>query len=295
MARKSDVDFSMRKDTIHDDERQKSEELASNLAVARNPNDNAEYVIFKLVDTKKRGRVHVDNINDTINPETGKVERMRVLLGVESIWLKDQKDITEDYAKQNRPIMIFEDRYMRVPGYNKSVIKFLQLNNNCVDQPKRRPGGKHEYFEWNPARQEKAALEKELEEIKVMQTAMELPMEKVMKHAAFLGVSFVDELGERRTDQGIRTHYIMAAKKNPTRFTQTLGSKQVEVSWMVRRAILDSKIDLGRQQGAAHFSAGGFICHIPAARNATEYLIELALTNSDDGKAFLEKLQEHTT
>src|ERR1700760_4282270 len=113
MATKADVDFSMKKDTIHKDERQQKEQLASNLAVTRNPNDKSEYVIFKLVDTKKRGRVHIHNIDDVIDESSGNVRRMRVLIGVESLWLDEQKNVTEDYAKNNRPYMVFEDRYMR--------------------------------------------------------------------------------------------------------------------------------------------------------------------------------------
>lgn len=294
MARKADIDFSLRRDD-NPDEHQQKEQLAANLAVARSPKDKAEYVIFKLVDTKKRGRVHIHNVDDVLDLETGNIRRMRVLIGVQSLWLDEQKTVTEDYAKQNRPYMTFEDRYMRVPAYNKTVIEFLRKCSHCVDVAKRRPGSKTEYFEWNPIKQEEEALKKELLEIEVIQTASTLPYEKLKKHAAFMGVSFTDELGEPRTENGIRTYYIMAAKRNPARFKETLGSKQVEVSWMVKRAVIDAKIDLGRQQGTAHFSAGGLICHIPAARNAVEYMIELAMTNSEEGKDFLKKLQEHTT
>ena len=294
MARKRDVDFSMQREPADVEKEQREQEMAS-LAVARNPEDKQEYVIFKLVDTKKRGRVHIHNVDDVINPVTGKLERARVLIGVDSIWLKDQKDITEEYAKQNRPYMTFEDRYMRVPAYRENVVEFLRIASHNVGNPKRRPGSKTDYFEWNPAKQEEEALKRELMEVEVMQTAMEMPFEKLKRHAHFLGVSFVDEMGEPRTESGIRTHYIMAAKRNPTRFKDTLGSKEVEVSWMVKRAVIDSKIDLGRMPGEAHFAAGGLICKIPAARKAVEYLIELALTNSEEGRTFLKQLQEHTT
>lgn len=272
------------------------EEAISELAVAENPVAEQKYVIFKLVDTKKRGRVYIHHIDDVINPDTQQVERMRLLVGVKSLWLKDQKDVTEEYAKANRPLdLVFENRHLRVPVWDVNKIAFLRLRRDCVDNPKRVPGAKSEYFEWNPAKQEEEALAKESLEIEMMQLAMEMPFEKVRKHAHFLGVQFNDEFGIPKSEKGIRTQYVIRAKRDPKGFKESLDSKEVEVSWMVKRAIIDSKIDLGKQPGAAHFAAGGFICKIPAARKATEYLIELALTNSNEGREFLKHLQEHTT
>jgi len=294
MANKKDIEFSQRQDDL-DNGRAKKEELAASLAVTRNPSDEKTYVIFKLVDTKKRGRVHVHNVDDVLDPATGEVRRMRVLVGVKSLWMDEQKNVTEEYARQNRPFMVFEDRHMRIPEFNKNVIDFLRRTNDCVDVPKRAKGGKNPYFEWNPAKQEEESLKKEKFEIEMTLLAAEQPVEKMKKHAQFLGVLFTDELGERKTDDGIRTEYIIKAKRNPSLFKETLGSKAVEISWMIKRAILDSKIELGRQVGEAHFASGGFICKIPASRKPFEYLVELAMTNSEEGKGFLEKLQEHTT
>jgi len=272
------------------------EEAMSQIAVAEVPISEQKFVVFKLVDTKKRGRVYVHHIDDVLNPETNKVERIRLLSGVDSIWLKDQKDVTDEYAKKNAPIgLVFENRHLRVPLWDKNRIQFLRLNRDCVDNPKRAQGGKSPYFEWNPAKQEEEALAKELLEIEVMKLAMEMPFEKIKKHAQFLGVTFVDEFGEPKTENGIRTQYILRAKRDPAGFKNSMDSKEVEVAWMVKRAVRDSKIDLGKQPGSAHFAAGGFICKIPGARKAVEYLIELALTNSEEGRTFLEQLQKHTT
>lgn len=272
------------------------EEAISQIAVAETPTSEQKFVIFKLVDTKKRGRVYMHHMDDVVNPATGKVERMRLLTGVDSLWLKDQKEVTEEYARANRPItLVFENRHLRIPKWDENTIKFLRTTRHCVDNPKRVPGSKLEYFEWNPAKQEEEALKKEMLEIEVMQLAMDQPFEKIKKHAQFLGVSFVDEMGEPKTESGIRTNYIMKAKRDPERFKESMGSKEVEVSWMIKRAVIDNKIDLGKQAGSAHFAAGGFICKIPAARKAVEYLIELALTNSEEGKTFLQQLQQHST
>ena len=49
-------------------------------------------VVFKLVDTKKKGASYIDGIADVINPKTKKVERARLISGLDTLWFKEQKD-----------------------------------------------------------------------------------------------------------------------------------------------------------------------------------------------------------
>ncbi len=51
----------------------------SNVALSEAKEQTSEWVIFKLVNTKKKGRVYIDCINDAWNPDSKKVERMRLL------------------------------------------------------------------------------------------------------------------------------------------------------------------------------------------------------------------------
>jgi hypothetical protein len=249
--------------------------------IVRTAIDNApkaagvEYVIFKLVNTKKKGRVHIDGIDDVVNPKTGKLERIWLLGGgVQSIW---QSDLTEtlkdkDFVRQNRRSLTFEGKVLRIPSWDTPALEFARACRHNIDNPKRRTGSKTEFFEYNPAKQQEEALKKEL---------LEMDM-------AF-GISFVDELGQAKTDDGIRRELMLIAKRDPKRFEKAIGSKEVDIAFLVKKAILDAKIDLGN--GNAIWSGnGGFIAKIPAARKPLEYLIELAMTNSDEGRAFLEQL-----
>jgi hypothetical protein len=63
----------------------------------------------------------------------------------------------------------------------------------------------------------------------------------------------IDELGRPKTEDGVRREYILAAKRNPSLFQSSVGSKEVEVSYMVKKAILDSLIDLGKHNNTAYF------------------------------------------
>ena len=250
-----------------------------------------EFVIFKLVNTKKKGRVYIDCINDTINPNTGKVERMRLLSGVDSIWLKDQKDVTEDYAKNNRRSLIFEGKLLRIPAYDTTAIEFARMSSHCIDNPKRRSGSKTEFFEWNPQKQAEEALKKQHFMIDAMQKALTVPEEVMKKHALYLNVSFIDEVGFPKTPEAIRRDYALKAQQDPKRFMETFESPLVEISFLVKKALSDSKIDVGRERNKAYWATGKFICSIPPHQTVHEYLVEFASAGSPESRDFLEQLK----
>jgi hypothetical protein len=62
---------------------------------------------------------------------------------------------------------------------------------------------------------------------------------------------------------------------------------------MLKRAIIDEKLDLTSPANNSIWADGkGFIGKIPQGRKHFEYLTELAMTNSQEGKLFLEQLQQ---
>ena len=263
----------------------------SEIAKVNSTEAASEYVVFKLVNTKKKGRVYIDSINDTINPETGKVERMRLLSGIDKIWLKDQKEVTEEYAKLNRRSLIFESKILRLPAYDTAAIEFARMSSHCIDNPKRRTGSKTEFFEWNPQKQAEEALKKQHFMIDAMQKALTVSEDVMKKHALYLNVSFIDEVGFPKTSESIRRDYALKAQQDPQRFMQTLESPLVEISFLVKKALSDSKIDVGRERNKAYWATGKFICSIPPHQSVHEYLVEFASSPSPESRDFLEHLK----
>ena len=108
MARIKDVQYSMTGETEAPENEIRQLEI-SDIAQRDIPQQpEIKYHIFKLVDTKKKGGTYIPNIDDIINPETGREERARLLVGVESIWIKDQKHLDADYVKQNAKSLVFQ-------------------------------------------------------------------------------------------------------------------------------------------------------------------------------------------
>ena len=256
-----------------------------------------QYVVFRLV-RKKQRRLWLDGICDNCyNPKTKETERAYLIRGTKSIWQSDLTDLIKDmdkpnsYISKNRIGLLFKDGICRIPITEKNQLEFARVNTNNVGK-NRNGAGKYSFYEYDAQSEQALRLEKQMHRIKMITKANEMPEDKVKKVAVFMGISLVDELGYPKTPDGIRSELMIKADLQPEAFERLVDSKEVEVSWMVRKAILDAKIDLTAQQGTALWAGGkGFIGKVPSNRKAYEYLTELAMTNSDEGRQFLEQLK----
>lgn len=253
-------------------------------------------VLFKLV-KKKKGKLYLDNCCDNVpNPKNKNIpERIWLLSGATSIWESELEHIFKDKerygrARKTRDI-IFLDGVCRVRSSDVLMLEFLRRSSYNVGS-NRHGSGKYDFYEYNPEQEQKDRMAKQLVKIEMVIKAKEMPIDKAKKLASFFGISFVDELGMLKTDDGIRTELMLKADTHPAEFQKHIDSKEVEVSYMVKRAIIENKIDLGGGNGNAVWANGkGLIGKIPPTRKAYEYLTELAMTNSDDGRRFKEQLE----
>lgn len=258
-------------------------------------NREVKYHIFKLVNNTRKGGVHVPGIDDVINPATGKMERVRLLTGVDTIWLKEQKDVTPEYAKNNLRSLSFlrGTKILRIPEWDHTALEFARITKHNIGSPSNRTGSHFEFYEYNPAREQEEMLKREELEIEMAILAKGMDAEKMRKHAAFLGLRLVDDLGMPKTDDGIRREYIVYAKRQPEYFQRTVESREVEYSWLIKRAIIDAKIEIGREPGRVYWAnGGGLIGSYAKSENPEKYLLDLALTNSEEGRIFKERLQQ---
>lgn len=255
-----------------------------------------QFVIYRLKDNKKHGAVNIHGEGNIYNPESGEIELARLLTGVPTIWAKGQKDITPEYIKSHRRSIVFKNRVCRLPIQDKAAIQFLELGNDYFDNNNKSPygGGKYGYYKWDPERIEREAYEKRIFKMEQLELAMQMPIDKVRKHALFLGVKFVDVMGQPRTDNGVRTEFLAKVEGDPARFKKIMDTKDVEIFCLLRKALSEGMIDLQRNRGEAHWSNGGKICTLAsdAKHNSFKYLFELALTNSPEGRNFCQMLEE---
>ena len=251
------------------------------------------FKIFKLSDTKKNGKYHMEGIDDVWNEKKGRMERIRLLRGYPSIWVEDQKGLEKSFVEQNRRSLIFDRRVLRVAEYDVEALEFLSLCNANLDNQNRKGTRKVTFFQWNPQRTAELERAKRVAKVEAIKYASLASDEEMRKHCNYLGISFVDELGMPKSLEALRNDYELYAEAQPNKFMQSAGSKEVEIAFIVKKALIDNKIDTTTKRGSAYWSGdGGFICKIPADKKPQNYLVEFAMFSQDESRAFLEQLKK---
>jgi hypothetical protein len=257
-----------------------------------------KYVVFKLV-KKNVKRLTLDGIcHNVMNPKTQVRETIRLIQGASSIWTTELTEMLKDkdYVKKNRIGIQFRDGVCRIGSHDDTMIEFARMNKNNVG--KNRVGsGKYDYYEYDAAEEQQMRYDKQIKRINLIQRISEMEESRMIKLALFLGIKpYDEEIGVPKTANGYRTELLIKADTQPDIVAKYMDSREVDVAYIVRKAVMDAKIDLGGQTGNAIWAgSAGFICKIPQGRKPLEYLTELAMTNSRDGKQFLEQLEAIVT
>jgi hypothetical protein len=292
MARLKDVNYSQ--SGGEDSVQQVRNIEEAQIAMHEAPTESGlSYKVFKLTDTGKKGKYHMEGIDDVWDPDKKKMVRVRLLRGFPSIYMEDQKNLEPQFISSNRRSLVFDARILRVPDYDTTAIEFLQKCNSNVDNPHKKGTRKLTFFEWNPQRQAEVERKKRLDRIEAIKFATMASVEDMRKHANYLGINATDDLGFPKSDDAMRNDYELYAESQPNKFMQSAGSKEVEVAFVVKRAILDSKIDLTAKAGSAYWANdGGFICKIPTGVRPQDYLVEYAMLPQEESRQFLNQLKK---
>jgi len=257
-----------------------------------------KYVIFRLV-KKKVKRLTLDGIcRDVKNPTTGKFETIRLVNDAHSIWSSELTEFLKDkeHVSKNRVGLQFIDGICRVGMHE--INKLAYARNHTSNVGKLRNGsGKYDFYEYDAAEEQKMRHEKQMTKINLIQVIGNMEEKKMIKLALFLGIKpYDEEVGLPKTPDGYRTELLIKADTQPEIVNRYLNAKEVEVAYLIRQAIVDGKIDLGGQSGSVIWAGGGgHIGRIPQNRKPMEYLTELAMTNSQEGKQFKEQLEQLIT
>ena len=174
-----------------------------------------------------------------------------------------------------------------------SALEFLSLCNANLDNPNKKGTRKITFFEWNPQRTAELEREKRVAKVKAIKYASLATDEEMRKHCNYLGILFTDELGMPKSNEALRNDYELYAEAQSNKFMESAGSKEVEVAFTIKKALIDNRIDVNSRKGSAYWSNdGGFICKIPADKLPENYLVEYAMYPQDECKAFLEQLKK---
>jgi hypothetical protein len=291
MATKAIVDAAMKGDIYP-----QQSSFTPNTSIAMPYVGQQQFVVFKLV--RKVRRMTIDGIcHYVINPKTGNPETIRLINGAGSIWSSDLTELLKDkaYISKNRIGLQFLDGVCRIGVHEKTKLEFARMNANNVGKV-RNGAGKFDYYEYDAAEEQKMANEETVNRLNLLTTIATMEEEKMVRLALYMNIKTTDDIGIPRNPQGYRTELMLMADKRPKDVLKYMNSKEVDVSYMIRKGLIEGKIDLGGATGNVTWAAGGgFIGKIPKSRQALEYLTELAMTNSNEGIRFKEQLEKMIT
>lgn len=255
----------------------------------------SDWVVFRLVNSNRHGRIHIHGECAAINPITKKIDTIHLIRNEDEIWGSKLK---EKYGSQfleiirnRRDDIIFEDRTLRIPVWDMPAIEFMRNNKDCIDNKNRKGGGKNEFFEYNPHRQAELALAKQQKVVEAMQVCFELTDITAKKLVLFYGIPLNDELGEIKTNSLLKRDLALKAQSDPEKFIALVNDPIVEISFMISKALIENKIDISTHTGKAYFSTGGFICSIPNGAKPKNHLLEFATLGSNESKQFVQNLK----
>lgn len=257
-----------------------------------------QYVVFMLV-KKKQKKLTLDGIcHNVINPKTNEPETIWLLRGARSIWGSELVEQLKDkaYLNRNRLSLQFRDGMCRIPVTEKRMLEYARHHQDNVGK-NRGGSGKYDFYEYDAAEEQKMRHDARMNRIRLIQVISEMTDDKMVKLALFLGIKpYDDEVGLPRTPDGFRTELLIKADTQPETVLRYINKPEVEISYLIRKGIMEGKIDLGGQTGNIIWAGNAaFICKLPQNRKAIEYLTEFAMTNSNEGRIFKEQLESIVT
>lgn len=270
------------------------------------PKKDKGIVVFKLVKNNRSGGVYIPNIDYAIDQRTVTAEKpygngpeqIRLLRGVNTIWVKEQTGLDANYIKRNARYIEFPagTRFMTVKVHDVTKLEFMRIAKHNIKNKNRTAGSKTEYFEYDPTEIAQERLERDQKRILAIVTANQVPFDKMQKHAFYLRIPLTNELGMPKNETQLRPDYLVAADRDFVNFLATLDSPIVETSFLIRTAIIDNKIDVNKKDGKIYWSNdAGLICTCPKSEDAVNVLVEFALSKTEEANEFLEKLKRTIT
>jgi hypothetical protein len=230
----------------------------------------------------------LNNMEVVYDERSGVQRTARLLNGVSSIWLDDQKDITDKYADRNRPNLTFSNGQLFIPKENKSMVQFLLLRSDFQGCKKPALNKMSRYRLVNTASEESAKLKLKQIKKEASDLAWDAEMEDLRPHAIYLGISMSNHKGLPKTDDALRADYVDKAEAQPDLFMRTVNNPKIKTYAIIKKAFEDSVIVFVDGQVLWN-DTKTVIANIPANKTAPDYLAELMLTR--EGKELKVRLE----
>jgi hypothetical protein len=219
---------------------------------------------------------------------------IRYIDGVKSIFIDEQEvhgPLADSILNKQTNIITFNDGHLKVPSWNKPLVQFLKLNNQCsVNTNKfKMVGNTYALLDYGNTDDNVVELGKKKD--RAYDLARSASEDDMIPHAKFLGIPFThSSTGEQREMDVIREDYKAKALADPEKFLLMANNPKLKLRYLVEKGLEQSIITVGLVKNQAHWvSTKQLITQLPANQTAVDALTEFASTH--DGSGFLSTLR----
>lgn len=223
------------------------------------------------------------------------VKRIRYIDGLDTIFVDEQEKNGQDIPEYmlNRPgnEIVLENGFLRVPAYNRALIQYLKLNNQCEQQTNKFKQVESVYrlLDFSNTDEKQIALGKAKD--KAYDIARTITEEDMIPHAKFLGIPFIHSTtGEERDMDAIREDYKSKALNDPESFLKFANNPKIKIRFTVERGLEEGVITTGLVKNQLHWALSKqYITDLPTNISAVDAIVEYVF--KPEGEAFYKTLQ----
>lgn len=228
------------------------------------------------------------NSQVVFDEEKGVQRNARLLRGIDTIWVDEQKDLEPKFVARNKPTLTFNNGQLIIPVAQANTIKYLLLCSDFEGCTRPAINRRPRYRLVNTEAEEAVKLEAKKKVKDASDKAWGTSIENLIPHAKYLGISMINDKGLSKSDEALIHDYVNKAEAQPDLFLRTYNNPKVKMYGLVKKAFEQSMIVYVDGQ-AIWSDTKAVICQVPEGKNPPDYLAELMLTK--DGLELRSRLE----
>jgi len=218
----------------------------------------------------------------------------RYLDGYKSIYVDEQEQnglVPDSVINSSRNNITFENGHLNIQSWNKTLYEFLITSNLCEQQQNKMKTINSVYKLLDFSNTDDNLVEFGKKKDRAYDIARNAPLEEMIPHAKYLGISFSHpSTGEERDYDVIREDYKIKALENPETFLLYANNPRLKVLYVVDKGLERNIITTELVKGQVHWLATKqMIGLIATNKKPVEAITDFALTN--EGESFLRTLK----
>ena len=213
---------------------------------------------------------------------------IRYIDGHPSIFVDEQEPngqpIPENVANRVGNEIVFENGFLRVPSYNKALVQYLKLNNQCEQQEKKFKQVNSTYRLLDFANSDEIVVKQGKLKDEAYDHARSASEADMIPHAKYLGIPFIHPITlEEREMAAIREDYKVKAIENPADFLKYASNPKIKIRFNVEKGLEKGIITTGIVKNQLHWgNTKIYITDLPSNLQPIDAIVDYVFKTGGD-------------